>query len=117
MANGASLPRVSAELCKRPPEVAHRLANALLVLDEREADVTLTTSAEANPGRGRHARVGDKVLGELERAHFLVGLGHGCPNEHGADRLGNRPANAVEALDEGVPTGLVDGVYGLRVIR
>src|SRR5262249_55226064 len=114
--------RESAELRERAPDAAHRLTDAVLVLDEREAHEALTTGAEPDARRHRHLGVADEQLGELEAAEVLVGRGYRCPDEHRALRLLDLPSRARETVDEGVastPVRLVhlDGIIGCLVHR
>lgn len=55
----------STELDEAALQVAHRLGDALLVLDEREAHETLTTGTETNSGRERDVALADQHRAEL----------------------------------------------------
>src|SRR5262245_124894 len=99
-------------------ETAKRLADSLLVLDQREADVALAVLAEADPRRDRDLGLLDQQLGELERADAAEGLRDRCPHEHGGPGHRNGPAELVEPVDEDVPAlamHLHDLVHGRLV--
>ena len=51
------------------------LAQALLVLDQRDADEPFAFLAEANPGRDRDMGVGQELLCEFHRAEIAEFLG------------------------------------------
>src|SRR6202008_1294969 len=72
------------EVVEPAAQRAHRLADALLVLDQCEADEALATGAEAGPGRGRDAAVADEHRRELDRAELAVRLRDRRPDEHAA---------------------------------
>src|SRR5512132_1996342 len=99
-------------------EAAERMLDALLVLDEGEADVALAVLAEADARRDSDLALLDEHLGELERAHGPEGLGHRGPHEHGALGLLHLPADLVEPVHEHVaaaPVQLVDLRHALLV--
>src|SRR4030095_16830811 len=52
---------------KRFPDAAHRLAGAMLVLDQREAHVLVTVLAESDPGRHGDLAFLQQKLRELDR--------------------------------------------------
>src|SRR6058998_1665053 len=83
-------------------EPAERLADPLLVLDEREPHVALAVLAEADARRDRHLGLLNQELGELERAEATEGVGDRRPHEHRALRLGHVPADLVEPVDQNV---------------
>ena len=56
----------SAQLGQRAAQVAHGLADALLVLDEGEPHVAVTTGAEPHAGRRRDIGLFDQIFGEFE---------------------------------------------------
>ena len=89
-------------IAARRLEAAQGLPDAVLVLDEGEADVALAVLAEADARRDRDLALLDQHLGELERAHGAERVGDGRPHEHRAPRLGHRPADLVEPVDEHV---------------
>ncbi len=51
-------------------DVPRGLADAVLVLDQRDANEALAVFAEAEPGRDSDARLLDQQLGELDRAEL-----------------------------------------------
>src|SRR3989442_10794434 len=83
-------------------EAAQRLADPLLVLDEREPHVALSVFPEADARRHGHLGLLDQELGELERAQALEGIGDRRPHEHRALRLGHVPADLVEPVHQDV---------------
>src|SRR5262249_11704117 len=91
------------ELGQRPAQPGDRLADPLLVLDEREANVAVAARSEARPRADRDASLTRELDGELERAELAVGLGNLRPDEHGPPRLRDRPADPCEAVAERVP--------------
>jgi hypothetical protein len=56
----------SAQLGQSAAQVAHGLADALLILDEGEPHMAVTTRTEPDTGRGGHVGLLHEVLGELE---------------------------------------------------
>src|SRR5262249_2570517 len=78
------------------------LTDALLVLDEGEADVPLAVFAEADARGDGDLRLLDAELGELERAERAVLLGNRGPDEHRPLRLLDGPSDLVESVDEDV---------------
>src|SRR3954467_7454132 len=92
----------SAELGEAALEVAQALGDALLVLDQGEADEALTAGAEADTGRQSNLTLAHDVRAELERVHVLVRLGDRGPDEHRTLRLGDLPADAGQAVDQRV---------------
>src|SRR5437867_2176871 len=99
-------------------EPAQRLADPLLVLDEREPHVAFAVFAEADARRYRHLGLLNQELGELERAEAAEGVGDRRPHEHRALRLGHVPADLVEPVDEDVAAlsvNLDDLVHALLV--
>src|SRR5688572_10545406 len=89
-------------------EAPERLPDPLLVLDEGEADVPLSVLAEADAGRDRDSGLLDEQLAELQRAELPERVGDGRPHEHRALRLGHRPADLVETIDQDVAPLAVD---------
>src|SRR5438876_11186664 len=89
-------------------ESAQRLADSLLVLDEREADVAFAILAEADARRHGHLRLLDEELGELEGAQAAEGLGDRRPHEHRAPRRRHAPAELVEPVHQHVTPLAVD---------
>src|SRR5262245_22739586 len=83
-------------------EPAQRLADPLLVLNEREPHVALAVLAEADARRHGHLGFLDQELGELQRAQALEGVGDRRPHEHRALWLGHLPAELVEPIHQHV---------------
>src|SRR5215831_20926704 len=83
-------------------EPAQRLADPLLVLDEREPHVALAVLAEADARRHGNLGLLDQELGELQRAQALERVGDRRPHEHRALRLGHLPAELVEPVHQDV---------------
>src|SRR5262245_19151607 len=83
-------------------EAAEGLPDALLVLDEGEADEALAGLAETDARRHRDLAFADEALRQLQRAHRAERLGNGCPYEHGALGLGHAPADLVEPVHQHV---------------
>ena len=83
-------------------DVAGGLADAVLVLDQRDAHVVVAVLAEADARRDRDVGVLDQQLGELQRAELAERLGDRRPGEHRGRRRGNLPAGAAETVDHDV---------------
>src|SRR5581483_5856207 len=90
---------------ERALDAAHRLRDPLLVLDEREADVTLAVRAEAAARADRDVRLAQEPQGELLRRLARRDAG---PDEHRRPRPFQLPADAREPVAERVPPSLVD---------
>src|SRR2546422_2240232 len=90
---GADLGREPAR--ERAADAAHRLARAVLVLDEREAHVVVTVLAEADARRDRDLGLLQEELRELERAHRLESVRDLGPHEHRRLGLRHVPAEAT----------------------
>src|SRR5262245_66414545 len=60
--------RTALAIAQQPADVAHGLADAVRVLDQREAHEALARGAEADAGRHGDLRALEQQLGELERA-------------------------------------------------
>ena len=60
---------------KKAADVAGGLADALLVLDQRDAHVAFAALAEAGAGRDRDLRLLDQERGELDAAENGSGIG------------------------------------------
>src|SRR5882672_5798777 len=90
------------------PDRTRRLADALLVLDEREAHVTVAAVAEPDAGADRDARVAREAQRELERAELTEALGDRRPHEHRSARRLDGPAGAGEAAAQSVAAAAVD---------
>src|SRR5205085_9789471 len=87
---------------KQAADVARRLTDALLVLDECDAHETLAVLAEGDAGRHRELRLFDQERRELEAAEGLERLRDRGPSEHRGARRGDRPAAAAEGFHEHV---------------
>src|SRR5688572_5481930 len=61
-------------LAEHVADPAHRLAQAVLVLDQRDAHVVVAVVAEPDAGRDRDVRALEQPLGEPDRAEPRVGL-------------------------------------------
>src|SRR5262249_22460720 len=97
-------------------EVSRGLANAVLVLDERDADEAFTILTKAQPGRHGDARLLDKQLRELDRAEIPERGRHRRPGEHGRGRRRDRPAGTLEGLNQAVAALSVDGARFLDAL-
>src|SRR5690606_21277392 len=103
----------SHEARRRPSEAgqaalkaADRLADAVLVLDEREPHELVAPRAEPDARGDGDVALLDEVRRELDRAHVAVGLGDASPREHGAAGLVDVPADALQAVVQGVAARL-----------
>src|ERR1700722_966948 len=67
---------------KKAPDVAGGLADTLLVLDQRDADMALAVLAKAFARRHRDARLLDQEGGELDAAHGAERFRNWRPGEH-----------------------------------
>src|SRR5271155_6011050 len=74
------------------PDAARGLADALLVLDQREAHVIVAVLAKSDARRDRDVGLLDQKLRELEATEMAEALGHRSPGEHRRARLVDRPA-------------------------
>src|SRR6478672_3589758 len=63
-------------------EIAGRLADALLVFDERNAHIAVAVLAEADTGGDRHVGLLDEELGEFKRTEAAELLGDRRPRKH-----------------------------------
>lgn len=79
-----------------------RLPEALLVLDEGQADEAFAFLAEADAGSHRDFRLGQQALGELHASELAEALRNGRPGEHRRLRYRNLPAGPSEAFDHDV---------------
>ena len=76
-------------------DVARGLTDAVLVFDQRDADVALAVFTEAETGRDGDIGLLDQQLGELHRTERVEGLGDRRPGEHRRRRGGmSQPARA-----------------------
>src|SRR5262249_23333947 len=73
-------------------DVARGLADALLVLNQRDADEAFAVLAEPHAGRDRDLRLLHQELRELDAAKRLERLRYRRPGEHRCARRRNRPA-------------------------
>src|SRR6476646_916072 len=94
--------RGSAELGEGLAQAADRLRDALLVLDQREPHETFATGAEPAAWRHRDLRLLHEQGGELLTRQLGVGLGNRRPDEHRALGTLDRPAEAIETVDQRV---------------
>jgi len=63
---------------KKTADVAGRLTDALLVLDQRDAHEPLAVLAKCNARRHRHLGLLDQQLGEFQAAQFGNASGNGA---------------------------------------
>src|SRR5271167_2552296 len=89
------------------PHAARGLADALLVLDQGEADEIVAVLAEADPRRDRDVGLLDQELREFEAPEMAEALRHRRPGEHRGAGLVDRPASGGEAFDHHVAAALV----------
>src|SRR5229473_4113047 len=85
-------------LTQRMADTANRLARAMLVLDQREADKAVAVRTEAGPGRDRDLGVVQQELCEFERSHRAKRLRNRRPYEHRRTRLFDRPSRPIEPI-------------------
>src|SRR5712691_10752687 len=83
-------------------DVAGCLAQALAVLNERDADKALAVLAETNSGRDGDIGAFEQELGEGERADAAEFLGDRRPGEHRCGRRRHLPAGLPEPIDQHV---------------
>src|SRR5690606_25557999 len=99
-------------------DVAHRLADAVLVLDQRHAQITLAVFAEADAGRDRDLGFLKQQLRELERAELLELRRYGNPREHAGRRTRHIPAGGLQATDQDIaPLAVKLAQLGHAVLR
>src|SRR3984893_5201038 len=77
-------------------DIARRLADALLVLDQRDAHMALAIFAKARALRHRYAGLFDQKRREFHAAKRLERLRDRRPGEHRGRRRRHRPAGAAE---------------------
>src|SRR3954451_17948176 len=87
---------------------AARLRDPLLVLDERKADVSVSSLAEADAQADRDARVPGETQGEPEGAFRAKRVGARRPGEHRSAWRLALPAGAGEPGAERVAPAAVD---------
>src|SRR5207244_8230801 len=100
--------RAAGERGQRAAEAAYRLPDAVLVLDEREADVALPALAEAGARADGDERVARQEQRELVGAESRVRLGDRRPDEHRPLGRLDVPADPREPRAERVPAARVD---------
>ncbi len=89
-------------------DIARSLADAVLVLDQREADVIVAELSEADARGDGDIRLLDEQLGEFQRAEMTELFRDLRPGEHGRGRRRHFEAGLAEALDHHVAAALVD---------
>src|SRR5258708_30993108 len=94
------------KLADRAADAAHRLCDALLILDEREADEALAVGAEAAAGTDGDMRLPQQA--ERKRLRGLIGR-DACPDEHRRLWPRDLPACACEPVAQRVAPPLVHG--------
>src|SRR5580704_8574737 len=87
---------------KEAPQVARGLANALLVLDERDAHEPFAVLAEANAGGNRDLGLLDEQRGKLDGVERRERRRQRRPGEHRGARRRHVPTGAAEAFDKHV---------------
>ena len=102
MASGTTLCSFSGAGFKETADVARGLADALLVLDQRDAHIAVAVLAEADARRHRDLGLLDQQLGEFDAAERLERLRDRRPGEHRGARRRHVPAGAAEAFDQHV---------------
>src|SRR3954471_13704909 len=93
---------------QQPADRAARLRDPLLVLDEREADVSVSPLAQADSRADRNARVLREPERERERPVLPEGVRNRRPDEHRPARGLDLPARAREPGAERVAAAAVD---------
>ena len=83
-------------LLEHAADAAHGLADPLLVLDEREADVALAAGAEALAGADRHLRLPGEHGRERERAALATPRGS-APRRTSSRAAARRPSRSARA--------------------
>src|SRR5260370_504344 len=78
---------------KETADVARGLADALLVLDQRDANEALAVLAEGDAGRDRKLGLLDQQRGELETPERLEHRRDRRPSEHPGPRPPERPTS------------------------
>src|SRR3989338_1357877 len=80
----------------------HRLACAVLVLDQGKADKFIPILPKPNSRRDGNLGLGKEKLGELDRAHPLTALGNLCPDKHRSLGFFDLPSDPCQAIDQGI---------------
>src|SRR3984893_18080579 len=83
---------------KKPANIAGRLPDALLVLDERDAQVAFSMFSKRHPGGDRNLCLLDQERRELHTTEAPECFGDRRPGEHGGARRRNLPAGSAEGL-------------------
>src|SRR5438552_3705149 len=107
---GGAQPAVLAE---HVADAARRLAQAVLVLDQRDPHMVVAVVAEADARRHRDLGVLEQAFGELDRAELAVGLRDLRPHVHRSLRLLDHPADVVQRLHHHVAPLLVGAAHFL----
>src|SRR4051812_11278898 len=94
------------QLGQAAAQVAQALGDALLVLDEGEADEAFAAGAEADTGRQGDFASPPDVRADLDRVHVLVRPGDRGPDDHRALGLGDVPADPSQSVDQRVAAAL-----------
>src|SRR3990170_1516115 len=81
-------------------DIAGGLADALLVLHQRDADMAFAIFAETDAGRHRDIGLLDQQFGKLHAAERFEWLRDRRPSEHRGMRARHMPAGAAEALHQ-----------------
>ena len=71
---------------KKAPDVAGRLPNALLVFDQRDADVAFAMFAKTSAGRYGDPCLLNQKRGEFDAAESAKRFGYRRPSKHGGRR-------------------------------
>src|SRR5262252_4460221 len=90
-------------------DIAGCLADAVLVLHQRNAHKSLAVLAKAEARGDGDVGLLHQELRELYRAHVAIGLRDRCPGEHGGRRRRHLPARPREAFHQAIATALVGG--------
>src|SRR6185436_15909271 len=92
-AAGSRRPSQQPVLSEHVADAARRLAQPVLVLDQRDAHVVVAVVAEADAGRDRDLGLLDQPLGEGDGAFLGVEIGDFCPDVHRSLRHLDHPAD------------------------
>src|SRR5580692_4002659 len=92
-------------------DIARRLADALLVLDQRNAHMALAIFAKARARRYRDAGFFDQKRREFHAAERLERLRDRRPGEHRGARRRHSPAGAAERIHQRIAPSPVDRPY------
>ena len=98
----------------RPPQVTHRLCNALFIFNEGKAGIALPPGPKPTPGEAqRHIPL--RALSRTHRVEIAVCLRNWSPYKHRASGFWHFP-NLREAVNECVTARFVDRTYFFRVV-